>query len=295
MTRGFLFAATGPDYTSLAQQAAATVATHHPDIDIDLFTDQDCDFPVFSQIHKLTQNTTRPRFEALLRSRFSKTICLDSDLFVLASIADVFDVLDRFDIALAHDQRLNISGHTLVRHTKPIPAAFPQYNSGVIGLKKSAQTDAFLTHWKTAFEQSPLKIDQPILRETLFDSDLRIATLPPQYNIIDCDLIRSWDTRTIAPRVLHSSRIRTPQHHADTDIRTPIDLVGPQFLNHINAWQNRDATLVKHPIPERLPAFCDSYPTQKIAAGDDPFAGRKIPIWKRLAYRLSAFVLRENS
>ena len=80
MTHGFIFAVTGPDYTGLARQAAATVAHHHPDIPIDLFTDQPCDDPVFARVHQLSESGPRPKFEALLRSRFDRALYLDAGI-----------------------------------------------------------------------------------------------------------------------------------------------------------------------------------------------------------------------
>lgn len=288
LTKGFLLAVTGPEYTTLAQQAAVTVAQHHPGIPIDLFTDRDIEDPVFSKIHKLEQHGSRPRFEALLRSRFERTIYLDSDLFVVAPILDVFDVLDKFDIAAAHDQRLNVDTHTLVFHTKPIPTAFPQYNAGVLGIRKSKATDSFLKNWWEIFEGSNSRIDQPILRELLYDSDLHIATLPPQYNIIDADLIRSMDSRTIAPRILHSSRVHLKRSRSGGRIQSVSDLVGPDFADHLTQWQLRDETLNKPRIKTRVEAYCDQYPGKPLHPDAMNFAGTPTqkPLLKTLLKRI---------
>ncbi|SHI97918.1 Nucleotide-diphospho-sugar transferase [Shimia gijangensis] len=279
MTNGFVFAVTGPDYTSLVRQAAATVAEHHPNIPIDLFTDQDCTDPVFSQITPLNAPATRPRFEALLRSRFDKTICLDADLFVIAPIADIFDVLGHFDLAAAHDQRLNVASHTLRQHSKPIPAAFPQYNSGVLGIRKSDRADRFIYRWKEEFENSPSIIDQPILRELLFDSDLRIATLPPQYNVIDADLIRSLDSRTMAPRIIHSSRLHLMRLNSGQEFQTLAELVGPDFEQHLQEWLLRDKTLNSNRPATRTEPFCDKFPGIPVHADAKAFAGKAS--WKQ--------------
>lgn len=278
MQRGFIFAASGPGYLSLAQQAAATVAQHHKDIPIDLFADQDCDDPVFSQIHTLTTPTLRPRFEAILRSRFERAIVLDGDLFVIAPIADIFDSLDHFDIALAHDQRLNVGSHTLVPYTKPIPAVFPQYNGGVLGIRKSDRTNAFIQKWQNAFETSGMKIGQPALRELLFESDLRICTLPQQYNVIDVDLIRSLDSRTMAPRVIHSSRLHLTRTETGEKITTLTELVGPDFEHHLQEWLLRDETLNPERPKTRAEAFCDKFPGESVHPDARRFGGKGNPV-----------------
>lgn len=269
MTHGFIFAVTGPDYTGLARQAAATVAQHNPNIPIDLYTDQPCDDPVFAKVHQLSASGPRPRFEALLRSRFDRTLYLDADLFVIAPLDDVFEVLEHFDIAAIHDQRGNMGTHTLTLHSKPIPAAFPQYNGGVIGLRKSNATHAFLTQWQSEFEASESGIDQPILRELLFDSDLRIATLPVQYNVIDPDLIRSFDSRTPAPRILHSSLLRAGYKKSTSKAQTPQELYGAPFMAFIQAWQDADGTLQNRPHPAPVPSFADTHPGQKVHPEND--------------------------
>lgn len=287
MTRGFVFSTTGPGYTRLAQQAAKTVAAHHPDIPIDLFTDQDIDDATFSKIHKLNdiQTVHRPRFEAMHQNRFDQAIYLDADLFVIAPIDDIFDTLDAFDFAAAHDQRLNVTGHTLLQQKRPVPHTFPQFNAGVMGVKKSATTDAFVCDWETCFLKGSQRIDQPALREVLYYSTLRIATLPTQYNVIDCDLIRCWDSRTTAPRVLHSSEIHHLDQKGHPKIRSPQDLVGTAFYNHLLAWQATDSTLTPQRNPERIAAFVDRVPgllleTKNLPSAGDP-GGSPLRRWWR--------------
>ena len=51
--RGFVFAATSPRYTIMAQRAARNLRMVMPEAQVDLFTDQDIDDPVFDQIHKV--------------------------------------------------------------------------------------------------------------------------------------------------------------------------------------------------------------------------------------------------
>lgn len=129
--------------------------------------------------------------EALGHSRFQKTVCLDADLFVLADIGDIFDVLHHFDFAAAQDQPLNsIRNRKIWREA--LPMAFPQYNAGLIGLKKSAATTVFVTLWMKSMLESGATADQPILRELLFHSKLRIATLPADYNLMVFNLAREW-------------------------------------------------------------------------------------------------------
>ena len=96
---GFVFATTGALYTVLARRAARTLRKTMPDAQIDLFTDQVLDDPVFTQIHRLHTSSSRPKMEAMRRSRFGKTVYLDADIVVLADVSELFALLDRVEFA----------------------------------------------------------------------------------------------------------------------------------------------------------------------------------------------------
>lgn len=98
-SRGFVFATTGEQYTTLARRAARTLRGVMPQCNIDLFTDRAVDDDVFDQIHRLDHNWFRPKMQAIRESRFERTIVMDADLVVVADISEVFQVLDHCDIA----------------------------------------------------------------------------------------------------------------------------------------------------------------------------------------------------
>jgi hypothetical protein len=178
---------------------------HNPGLPIDLLTDRPVETDAFGRVVVDPELGRHSKLKALQASRFERTLYLDSDTIILASIVDVFDVLDRFDIALAHDQFLsNPYCHVLYR--KPLPSAFPQFNGGVIAIRRSARMLAFLDAWRAAIADHGVGRDQPSLRELLWDSDLRIATLPPEYNVMNLDLVRSkpLDRYHASPRLIHN-------------------------------------------------------------------------------------------
>ena len=63
------------------------------------------------------------KVDAMRLSRFDRTLYLDADIRVLADPGDMFEVLDRFDIALAQDQNRN-SPQALTEDRQPFPNAF---------------------------------------------------------------------------------------------------------------------------------------------------------------------------
>jgi hypothetical protein len=208
--RGVVIVATGAaKYIDLAGRAAASVRRAAPGLAVDLFTDAPRDLPVFDRIHLLEDPWFRSKIDGLLGSRFERTLYMDADMLALADFGDIFDVLDRFDIALAQDWFRNSPlHHTFWR--KELPPAFPQFNGGLIAIRRNAATMAFLTDWKAAVQATDTGRDQISLRELLWESDLRIATLPEEYNLLLISDIGRWTTDFPAPRIIHS-----PNFHRD--------------------------------------------------------------------------------
>ncbi|QDC08785.1 hypothetical protein FHY55_05835 [Oceanicola sp. D3] len=241
---GFVFAVSGAAYLPLTVRAAETIRRHHPDHPIDLFTDVPCDASVFSQVTMLQTSGFRPKFEALRRSRFDRSIYLDGDVICTAPMADVFDLLDHFDIAAAHEPNRNSDwGRKPFRAA--IPAAFPQINSGCIGLRASPQTRAFMQSIEAVLTESGYDRDQPVLRELLYQSDLRLAVLPTEYNLIEFTALEAMGRRTAAPRLLHLPRLHKHlrKQRRRRELRTLEEVCGPRYARHIKRLIAADRTL----------------------------------------------------
>ena len=251
---GFIFATSGAGYTDLARRAAATLKACCPTYPIDLFTDQEVSDPVFDRIVPLDWIWFRPKIEALRRSRFRKTIYLDADLYVLADISDIFAVLNNFDFAAAHDLSMNaVPNRRIWRET--LPLAFPQVNAGLIGLKRSSATARLLDQWRAAMIESAAITDQPILRELLFHSKLRIAILPAFYNLMEFDLARVWTSMFPAPRVIHHYRLHQHLEQAGPEIKSLEALVGGELLGHFAKLAAADHLLSPNNSAVFVPAY----------------------------------------
>ncbi|MFQ5567247.1 MAG: putative nucleotide-diphospho-sugar transferase [Paracoccaceae bacterium] len=206
--RGILFAATGPEYLRLATRAARSARAANPGISIDLATDQPEPPDVFDAVRPLAPGCRHPKLHAMPETRFEQTLYLDADLFVLANIEDVFFLLDRFDIAMAHAQFRN-SKRARNPYRQKLFNAFPQYNSGVVAFRRTEPVLDFLTDWRNTALTSKARFDQPCLRELLWESELRIATLPAEYNLLHYQQLRAWSKNRPAPRILHHGRFHT--------------------------------------------------------------------------------------
>lgn len=244
-TIGVIFVTTGKDYTQLAERAAQSVKDSCPGLQVDLFTDQTMDMKVFDRIHHLEDPWHRSKMDAMILSRFDKTLYLDADLFVIADIRDVFEVLDRFDMAMAHDDGRNTKHcHNFWR--KPLPNAFPQLNGGVIAFRRRPAVLNLLKNWSVAVRNNDLKQDQPVLRELVWDSDLRIATLPPEYNLMRFKVLRFQSKKSSsAPRIIHSPEFHKHFTMNETRLDTLEDLLGPVIASKLPALIAADRSLAR--------------------------------------------------
>lgn len=204
-------------YLQSAIASAGSVKQFSPGLGIHVFTDQQG----LDYIRSLKESPVdsaglianphyRSKVDYMDQSPFDRTLYLDSDTRVVDDITSLFDLLDRFDVALVHAHNRNYY-KTSQRWTVAIPSSFPQYNSGVFLYKKSEAVTSLLKRWSESFHHAGFKKDQVTLRELLWLSDLRLATLPPEYNIRHEKYIRLWNRsrKEAKPRILHMAKF----HH----------------------------------------------------------------------------------
>jgi len=93
------------------------------------------------------------KLEALLQSPFEHTLFLDCDTCVLAPIAELFRLLERFDLALSPGPVIQ-SPKNAEDVIGLVPAAFPELNTGVMLYRKNERMIRFLNKWKTVFRDN---------------------------------------------------------------------------------------------------------------------------------------------
>jgi hypothetical protein len=249
-TCGFIFAATGEKYTILAQRAARSLRLVMADANIDLFTDQPVNDAIFDQVHQMDRFSHRPKMEAMRRSRFEKTVYLDADILVLTDVSDLFDTLERCDMAGAlGNQRTQIMSPP----DAGVPRSYPVINAGVIALRKSPQVSGFLTDWEAAVLDNGHLLDQPELRRLMYHSNLNFQTLAPEYNLIHLALLNTWRVDMGAPRILHCRRLHD-QPPGDPEIPIALnEVLTPVLARHVRGLLERDWSLGGEPGPLRTP------------------------------------------
>lgn len=203
--KGVIYVATGADYRALAVASAQSLRAQEPDLAIDLFTEAPEDVPpgLFDVVHPIADPHPRAKLDCLTRTRFGRTLFLDADTLVVNPLGDLFDLMDRFDLALAHDVR---RASALIREGGATPYAFPQMNSGVLLYRATEPVRAFISDWAARFRASDGARDQPILKEMLWETDLRFYILPPEFNLRRLPMLDAWEPEDAVPTVLHSHR-----------------------------------------------------------------------------------------
>jgi len=212
MTQGILFVAVGWKYIRSAMRAAETVRCHCPGLPIHLFANwKESHIPleqidrVFTSMEEIPDPHSRSKVDYLHLTPFEQTLYLDNDTALNTDIRDMFQVLERFDIGLCHAHWRNIEAR-LKSWRIELPQAFPQFNSGVILYRKSPAVLQLLQNWQQAYSDAGIKEDQRTLRELLWESDVRIATLPPEYNVRFIKYLLMWTRSEAVSKIYHLRR-----------------------------------------------------------------------------------------
>jgi len=176
-------------YVDLLLTSAASLKRAMPDVPITVFSQ----FPVNSEYFErvIPVQPTHEGFydkTTLIRQMpYERTLFIDADTYVVEAVPELFTVLDQFDCAATHEEYVNTDWFDA--YPRPdIPACFPEFNTGIMALKRSGKMDRFLQRWgelyKSYLDKKPeARInDQPFFRDAAYFSDIRIATLTRDYN-----------------------------------------------------------------------------------------------------------------
>ncbi len=195
--RGIVYACSNERWFPEVLVSAESARHHMPDLRRHIFITKDLNAKVGGQLTGLftdvvvldvAEHEHRPRFEAALRADADEAIYIDGDTLFLAPVYELFDILGPFDIGLAAAPQylspLAIrSGIPALLPKTPLP--IPEWNGGLMVARADDRFRKFVTDWIALFAacmKVGFRLDQPALRAALVRSDLRIATLPNNYN-----------------------------------------------------------------------------------------------------------------
>jgi hypothetical protein len=148
------------------------------------------DSGLFHEVHEIADPAYSfiDKTRIALPAHYDAALFLDTDTYMAAPVEDVFTLLDRFDLVVAHEPtRFSFDAAFQQLLDDGAPPAFPEFNTGVFGFRNVPAVQAFLAAWRednAALRASgrPPAHDQPSFRTALWRSELRFYVLPPEYN-----------------------------------------------------------------------------------------------------------------
>lgn len=134
-----------------------------------------------SRMHKRGQMLVK--HQAMLESPYEFNLVLGSDTYALSpQVRSVFELLAHFDMAVAHAPFRVVGMPDSIE--VPVPESFPEFNCDVIAYRKNDRVIKFIEQWQNYYRRDEFghPHDQGTFRYLIYKSDLRIATLTPEFN-----------------------------------------------------------------------------------------------------------------
>jgi hypothetical protein len=189
MSRGVIYIATAEKYVRRAVRSAESLKQSNPTVSVALVTDTeniDSDLTAaFDRVVSAAEsfNDMRVKSFNMLESPYEKTLYVDVDVHFCGDITPVFDLLDRFEFAAAHAPIREAN------RSESIPESFPDFNAGVLAFRNTSTVTEAFSRWQELYQSQidadtvsdPMN-DQTPLRQALWNSDVSLSTLPPEYN-----------------------------------------------------------------------------------------------------------------
>lgn len=226
-SRGVFYIAFGDRFRAEAEHSAASVKQHNPDLSTALFTDHEPNQRHFDHVKLIEPGHIRAKVDYIDQSPFEQTLYLDSDTEVQRDLTDLFDLLDRFDVAGTHDfARKRIGFAEQMPPYRVIPYAFPEFNGGVLLYRRNERTAEFFKLWRELFYRYKSVTqgwDQASLRMALWQSEVDLHTLPLEYNVrpranrekAERSAREDGDHRKLEPHILHWHGLEDPEKPRD--------------------------------------------------------------------------------
>jgi hypothetical protein len=230
--KGILYVGTGEEYRDGAKNSAKHVQTV-VDCPIALVTDRGVPAGPFDEVivdpDPQYSYVDKPR--NLGRSPFSQTLFIDTDVYIVKGVDNLFEALEYVDLAAVVDPNEDALRLMNKRYYEDLPESIPEYNTGVVLYSRRAIEAGFFESWVENHSELHYQ-DQISFRRTLAESNIQFSPLSNVYNcLIDWpmqvtgevkilhDISRKLDednvgevtrriNRTTGPRLLYSGHDR---------------------------------------------------------------------------------------
>lgn len=211
MTRGFVYSVSGETFIEEAISSAQRAKEVMPDIPITMYADRPVRVDAVDAVH-VWDAYEYDRGDSILEPEmcpYERNVFLDSDTYIARPVTDLFRALERYPLLITHSPgRVPVDG---------VPACIPEYNTGVIGYRRSPDVKECFRTWRTLFEKQRAETgetrNQGPFTRALWESDLPALVVPREYNVRvpraaylngDAKIIhgRHWDSlETVAERL----------------------------------------------------------------------------------------------
>lgn len=183
---GAIYVACGDRYRDEALRSVRSLKHTNPNLTTRLLTDRAPVDPTAWDEVDVDPSLAGQKNRAKLfmdRAPWAKCLFVDTDTYIVGDLAEGFALLDRFDFA-GHQSG---GGH---HYQLPgLPPSFSEVNSGVLFWRRCPQTAALFERWREYYDfynqsEEVRTWDQKSLRMALWESDVRMAFLPSNFNLM---------------------------------------------------------------------------------------------------------------
>lgn len=197
-SRGFVYVASGEQFIWEAVRSATRVKKWH-DLPCLLICDRSVEMEalgIFDEVRNELDGFNYKDKILMGESPYEESIFLDTDTLVCEPMWELFDLLDRFDLAV----QFSLGGNHYRLST--VPPSFHEPSAGIVVWKKNQRTEEFFRVWKRAYEDIESSLhsigawDQRSLRYACYHSDVRIVPVPVEYQFC------SYGANLIAERAI---------------------------------------------------------------------------------------------
>lgn len=142
----------------------------------------ECDF-----FFVINSKLKRPKIEYMSQSPFKNTVYLDSDTFITTNISDLFELVLKYDFGgvFCNSRKRENYSKAISKYAK-IPYSFSEINTGVMVFNNSVEVRNLFLNWNKYYYKYLAKTngwDQPSFRIALWESNVKLCHLPPEYNV----------------------------------------------------------------------------------------------------------------
>lgn len=172
--QGIIYCATGKKYINEAEISVKSLRDYNHDLNVSIFID-DLNFlnkesDLFNSIHviKNPEYSFGDKISTIENTPYEKTIFLDTDTIIADDISELFHILKRYDMAIAHIPLKN--------------RKYPEFNTGVIAYNLNHRTKKFFRLWNENYDRATHNNDQISFLMTMSNTSISTFILPPKYN-----------------------------------------------------------------------------------------------------------------